>query len=91
MTLALATRGYLCSGRGRGRKFGKGPTITGIDEQKPSIKGAATAKTPTPTIVGAGVPGPKITKSTAPTPPPAGSKPVITGAGVMKPGGKGKT
>lgn len=85
MTLALATRGYLCTGRGGALQFGPGPRIIGISEVAPGIDGAALVAAEAPSITGAGVQGPTITKATRPTPPPAGASPVIVGAGVVKP------
>jgi len=87
MTLSLTTRGYLIDGRRGKRVFGKGPTITGIVEEKPNILASATEKTAVPSIIGAGIQGPRISQSTSPTSPPAGISPVITGAGVVKPSG----
>lgn len=88
MTLALATRGYLCTGQGQGGvcpPFGPGPEIIGIAELAPGIDGAASIRAPGPTITGAGVPGPSIRTSTTPTETPADSAPKITGAADQKP------
>jgi hypothetical protein len=86
MTLALATRGYLCFGKRVEQVFGPGPKIIGVKEEKPDIDGSAVTAPPGPSIIGAGLKGPQITDASNPTPPPAGPTPVITGAGVMKPG-----
>ena len=85
MTLALATRGYLCRGSRVCPPFGPGPTITGIVELQPTIGGSAHVRDAGPTISGAGVPAPSIDASSSPTSPAAGDSPTITGAGDQKP------
>jgi hypothetical protein len=85
MTLALATRGYLCFGKAISIPYGPGPKITGSIEISPGIDGAAVMSGEAPSIMGAGVQGPTIVKSANPTPQPAGDGPVIVGAGVVKP------
>ena len=87
MTLALATRGYLCQG-GVGTvcpPYGPGPDIIGIEAISPSIKGSALIREEAPTIMVAGVPAPSIDASATPSDPPAADAPVITGAGDQKP------
>jgi hypothetical protein len=92
MTLSLATRGYLCSGRGGGAAApcGPGPVITGSASLEPGVRGAAIDRGDVPTITGAGVPGPQISGSAGEQQEAAGDTPVISGGGVLSPEGSGK-
>lgn len=92
MTLSLATRGYLCSGRGGGAAApcGPGPIISGSASLEPGVRGAAIDLGDVPTITGAGVPGPKVTGAAGPEQEPAGDTPTISGGGVLTPEGSGK-
>jgi len=83
MTLALASRGYLCF-RGA-QKFGPGPKIIGIAPLEPTIDASGQEVTPTPGLSGAATQGPQITHSARPTQPAIGNTPTITGAGTTVP------
>ena len=90
MTLSLATRGYLCTGRGSIIRCGPGPTISGIASMEPGVSGAAIELGEVPTLTGAGVKGPEIDGAASPQEEPAGDTPSISGGGVLAPGGSGK-
>jgi hypothetical protein len=80
MSLALASRGYLCPQFGVGQ-VGAGPTITGVEDIVPDIDGAALAVTATPSISGTGEAAPVISGSSGTSEPPTTDGPVITGSG----------
>lgn len=92
MTLALATRGYLCTGGAGGGdiRCGPGPGIVSTEMIMPGIDGSAVERTPTPSLTGAGVQGPEISGAAGPEQEPAGDSPTISGGGVLKPEGSGK-
>lgn len=90
MTLALATRGYLCLGGTGSAKCGPGPGIVSSEMLAPGIDGSAVERTPTPTIVGAGIKGPEISGAAGDQQEPAGDTPTISGGSMLTPEGSGK-
>jgi len=88
MTLALATRGYLCFRRGGGGTSGPGPSIIKSQFIQPEIKGAAFAAPPGPDLTGAASKAPQISGGGSIPTPPASTPPTISGGGTLIPGVK---
>ena len=84
MSLPLATRGYLCPQRGI-EEFGPGPTIVGIEAQRPEMLGASLDEPEGPTLTGAALQAPQINTGTAAQSPPAADAPVISGGQIQAP------
>ena len=85
MTLALASRGYLCLGRKLiSTIFGPGPGIVSSELLSPDITGAAKSLEDTPEILGAGVKEPSAT-ATVVSVPPTPDSPQIVGGDVLTP------
>lgn len=85
MTMALATRGYLCPQREVSRKFGPGPEITSASELSPEVTGAFEDLEAPPKITGAGPSIPSITSSKGDTVTAQVGAPTIIGAGILTP------
>lgn len=90
MTIALATRGYICLRRGV-PICGPGPTITAIEDVAPDIHGTAVVADPAPEITGGDVMAPEISGAAEVQEPPAAEPPIISGSDDMTPGIKGGT
>lgn len=90
MTLALATRGYLCFRRGGGGTIivGTGPSIVKSQFIQPEIKGAAFAALEGPDLTGAASKAPQISGGGSVPTPPASTPPTISGGGTLIPGVK---
>ena len=86
MTLALATRGYLCFRRAVAVFVGPGPTIVQSQFVQPEIQGAAFAAPPGPDLSGAVSSAPQISGGGSVPTTPAANPPTITGGGTLIPG-----
>lgn len=87
MTLALASRGYLCQGQASPQiPCGPGPTIVSSDEVSPEIIGGAAEALPGPSVVEVWSLEPMLIVGDIETPPPAIEGPDIVGAEDLTPG-----
>ena len=86
MTLALATRGYLCFRRGGVTVIGAGPSIVKSQFVQPEIKGAAFVAPPGPDLTGAASKAPQISGGGSVPTPPEANPPTISGGGTLIPG-----
>lgn len=89
MTIALATRGYICTQRAESRQIGPGPSIVSAKEVSPSITGAQELKQQGPVITSGGKSAPVISSAAGEEESPAASAPAIVGAGELTPTIKG--
>jgi len=84
MTIALATRGYLCFPLRIIPDLGT-PRIDAIQDDKPAITASAIDGAKTPSIIGASTATPRIGGATTAPVPVADQAPTITGAKVQTP------
>lgn len=84
MTIALATRGYLCFPLRVIPDLGS-PQITGVVEDQPGITGSAVSGAAAPVIVGAAVSKPQIGGATVEAASTPDASPTITSAKTQSP------
>ena len=89
MTIALATRGYLCFNRQLPSVCGPGPTITAIEEIAPDISGGAVVAEEGPDIAGGDILTPDISGAAEEPQPQPVEGPVISSGDDMVPTIKG--